>query len=166
MTAFFLNHPSARKVLQTKVQACVNSLNRLSLSRFSISQFCCRIPSPASSIFFLFPVSMAGLLLTFPSRTRSIRGPATMVLHIRVWESSSMPDFFCPLQTAIIRRLLFFAESSPENRSSEFVSAVGGKTARHCRNAEKISSLNDFHRGRFCAFSSLLIRDRRVSFAP
>ena len=37
---------------------------------------------------------MAGLILTFPSRTRSIRGPATMVLYTRVRESSSMPDFF------------------------------------------------------------------------
>ena len=41
-----------------------------------------------------FPVSIAGLKLTFPSRTRSIRSLATMVLHIRVWESSSMPGFF------------------------------------------------------------------------
>ena len=39
-------------------------------------------------------MSIAGLKLTFPSRTRLIRGLATMVLHIRVWESSSMPGFF------------------------------------------------------------------------
>ena len=53
--------------------------------------------SPRSSSFFLiyfFPVSIAGLKLTFPSRTRSIRGLTTMVLHNRVWESSSMPGFF------------------------------------------------------------------------
>ena len=41
-------------------------------------------------------MSIAGLKLTFPSRTRLIRGLATMVLHIRVWESSSMPGFFLP----------------------------------------------------------------------
>ena len=41
-------------------------------------------------------MSIAGLKLTFPSRTRSIRSLATMVLHIRVWESSSMPGFFLP----------------------------------------------------------------------
>ena len=53
---------------------------------------------PEFNIFnFFFPVSMAGLQLTFPSRTRSIRGPATMVLHNRVRESSSMPDFFLPV---------------------------------------------------------------------
>ena len=53
--------------------------------------------SPRFSSFFLiyfFPVSIAGLKLTFPSRTRSIRGLTTMVLHNRVWESSSMPGFF------------------------------------------------------------------------
>ena len=43
----------------------------------------------------LFPVSTAGLQLTFPSRTRSIRGLTTMVLHNRVRESSSTPGFFC-----------------------------------------------------------------------
>ena len=47
-------------------------------------------------ITYFFPVSIAGLKLTFPSRTRLIRGLATMVLHIRVWESSSMPGFFLP----------------------------------------------------------------------
>ena len=51
----------------------------------------------ASYLFFyqFFPVSMAALQHTFPSRTRSLRGPATMILHIRVRESSSTPDFFC-----------------------------------------------------------------------
>ena len=47
-------------------------------------------------ITYFFPVSIAGLKLTFPSRTRLIRGLATMVLHIWVWESSSMPGFFLP----------------------------------------------------------------------
>ena len=54
-----------------------------------------------------FPVSTAGLQLTFPSRTRSIRGLTTMVLHNRVWESSSMPGFFyfktMPLQNFLQR---------------------------------------------------------------
>ena len=48
----------------------------------------------AAFITYFFPVLIAGLKLTFPSRTRSIRSLATMVLHIRVWESSSMPGFF------------------------------------------------------------------------
>ena len=46
-------------------------------------------------LYHFFPVSMAVLKHTFPSRTRLLRGPATMILHIRVWESSSTPDFFC-----------------------------------------------------------------------
>ena len=43
---------------------------------------------------------MARLILTFPSRTRSIRTSATMVLHTRVRESSSTPDFFCTFSKA------------------------------------------------------------------
>ena len=51
-------------------------------------------PLSSSSLYIFFPVSIAGLQHTFPSRTRSLRGLATMILHSRVWESSSMPDFF------------------------------------------------------------------------
>ena len=53
-------------------------------------------------------MSIAGLKLTFPSRTRLIRGLATMVLHIRVWESSSMPGFFCPNYDVILMNTSFF----------------------------------------------------------
>ena len=85
----FSSSPAARRTSKKKL--CLHSL-----SGFSDRFFPWRVLPLSSNIFFLhlFPVSIAGLQLTFPSRTRSIRGPAAMVLHIWLRESSSMPDFF------------------------------------------------------------------------
>ena len=79
------------------------------LQDFLIDFFPWRVLPLSSNIFFLhlFPVSIAGLQLTFPSRTRSIRGPAAMVLHIWLRESSSMPDFFFK-DSADFQQGLFF----------------------------------------------------------
>ncbi len=99
----FLSTSSARNSYSKKTQVCVNSYEAFVriLFRSSMNLFIRQYLYSASSIIFFFPVSMAGLILTFPSRTRSIRGPATMVLYTRVRESSSMPDFFCLHQNAV-----------------------------------------------------------------
>ena len=81
--------------IHKKKDKLVNS-NNISTCSNSTSCVCRSIPHPQSCFFLhiLFPVSTAGLQLTFPSRTRSIRGLTTMVLHNRVRESSSTPGFF------------------------------------------------------------------------
>ncbi len=43
---------------------------------------------------FLWPVALAGLSHPFPSRTRTLRAPAAMVLRPGAWESSAPPVFF------------------------------------------------------------------------
>ena len=40
------------------------------------------------------PVALAGLSHPFPSRTRTLRAPAAMVLRPGAWESSAPPVFF------------------------------------------------------------------------
>ena len=70
-------------------------------------------PLSSSSLYIFFPVSIAGLQHTFPSRTRSLRGLATMILHSRVWESSSMPDFFLPAR--FLQVGLFFAFNAADS---------------------------------------------------
>ena len=42
----------------------------------------------------LWPVALAGLSHPFPSRTRTLRAPAAMVLRPGAWESSAPPVFF------------------------------------------------------------------------
>ena len=41
-----------------------------------------------------WPVALAGLSHPFPSRTRTLRAPAAMVLRPGAWESSAPPVFF------------------------------------------------------------------------
>ena len=78
-------------------------------------------------LFPFFPVFIAVLQHTFPSRTRLLRGPATMILHIRVWESSSTPDFFCTDETC------FYAELRRIRRFYRRLSRKGA-SAVHWRN--------------------------------
>ena len=60
------------------------------------SRFCLKFSLIPTTLLILIPVLIAVLKHTFPSRTRLLRGPAAMILHIWVWESSSTPDFFLP----------------------------------------------------------------------
>ena len=61
------------------------------------SRFCLKFSLIPTTLLILIPVLIAVLKHTFPSRTRLLRGPAAMILHIWVWESSSTPDFFFAL---------------------------------------------------------------------
>lgn len=44
-----------------------------------------------TKIVFAGPVVMAGSLHPIPSRTRSLKSPALMVLRLKAWESKSSP---------------------------------------------------------------------------
>ena len=72
--------------------------------------------------------SFAGLKLTFPSRTRSIRGLTTMVLHNRVWESmwesSSTPGFFLPQLRKNLMPPRLITASIPPSGDSSLIKAV------------------------------------------
>ena len=51
----------------------------------------CFLSFPAADF---WPVALAGLSHPFPSRTRTLRAPAAMVLRPGAWESSAPPVFF------------------------------------------------------------------------
>ena len=57
----------------------------------------------------LWPVALAGLSHPFPSRTRTLRAPAAMVLRPGAWESSAPPVFFPGPQPLAEAGGLFFA---------------------------------------------------------
>ena len=75
-------------------------------------------------------MSIAGLKLTFPSRTRSIRGLTTMVLHNRVWESSSTPGFFFALKNPQPKYLKEFFLSK-NSLQALFINKITLKTLYH-----------------------------------
>lgn len=94
LTTFFSITGSARNRSLIKGELYIHQVDFLSLQSLSSLSFASRF---SSSFYLFFPVFIAVLQHTFPSRTRLLRGPATMILYVRVWESSSTPDFFCPL---------------------------------------------------------------------
>ena len=57
----------------------------------------------------LWPVALAGLSHPFPSRTRTLRAPAAMVLRPGAWESSAPPVFLPGPQPHDEAGGLFFA---------------------------------------------------------
>ncbi len=90
----FFNHRFCQEPIIDKRRAFYSSSWFFSLCKvLSYSQV---LLLSSSSFTYFFPVFIAVLQHTFPSRTRLLRGPATMILYVRVWESSSTPDFFCP----------------------------------------------------------------------
>ena len=52
------------------------------------------LSSSRFQLLIFWPVALAGLSHPFPSRTRTLRAPAAMVLRPGAWESSAPPVFF------------------------------------------------------------------------
>ena len=102
LTTFFSITGSARNRSLIKGELYIHQVDFLSLQSLSSLSFASCF---SSSFYLFFPVFIAVLQHTFPSRTRLLRGPATMILYVRVWESSSTPDFFCPLLSCPLRQI-------------------------------------------------------------